>query len=603
MTTTSTIHLGLLLAACAPALAAAQPAPSGTLAFAPEAPAPGVRVEVRYQSPAGAPRMVLRARLRTPGDQDAYLGALGSETRRVAELVRGGDGVLRGSFVWPDSAVYALFAVEAPDGSVVDTRGNQGWELLARGAAGHPSAEALDQRARDLTLRNPLLGLATARERVRLYPDAPESWLQLWWFEGYAQGKHEEDTTQLPARRARLAELTRALNARPSLTGAELGAMMDMARGLADTAAARGWEARLLREHPRHRSAVPSRMRAAMAGDASARLQALERLWAELGATDDYLLMVGTGSALDGGDVDAVLRWTERLRVHVPLLEPNSRAARALIERPATREEGMRRVRSLLTRLAEARDADRDLFRSTTRQRDRDAEKQAELLAALGEALHASGSPAAALDTLGRASSRAAGAPLLHRIADAQIAAGDTAGAVRTWARVAPGAGDTLVDTVRERAGRHFQARRWAADVAVARAELAARVRRAQVSRPLPAGLRLADGAPAVVVFARSGCGFSIRALPEVQRLADELARGGVRTVLVTDDAPTPDAESFFRQRGFTGPIVHDPTRATHSAFGSANTPEYFVVDAAGTIRFEYSSLAELPGQVAALSN
>lgn len=611
------IKLALLLAiapATAPAAAPAQPSPSGTLIFATGAPAPGARVEARYRATgrfAGAPRLVLRARLRTPGDQDAYLGGLGAETRRVAELVRGGDGVLRGSFVWPDSAVYALFAVETPDGRAVDTHGNQGWELLARGAAGTPTADALDQRARDLTLRNPLAGLATARERARLYPDAPESWRQLWWFEGYAQGRHASDSTLVSARRARLAGLTRAMRAKAQLTGAEMGAMAHLARGLKDDPAAREWEARLLREHPRHRDAVSPRMRAAVASakDAAARLDALEPIWADVGATEDYLLMTGMQHAMASGEPSAILRWTDRLLAHVPFVEAHTRASLVLAERPATRAEGMRRIRALLARLAEARDADRDLFRSAALQRDRDAENQAELLAALGEALHASGSVAAALDTLGRAASRSASAPLLRGIAATQIASGDTAGAARSWARVAA-TGAQLADSVRARTGRHFQARRWAADVAAARAEMAARVRRAEVRRPLPASLRLADGAgvpatlrghPTVVVFGKSSCGFSVRSLPDLQRMADELARRGVRTVLVTDEAPTPELQRFFAGRGFTGSVLYDPSRSAQSAFGSAGTPEYFVVDASGVIRFEYSSLAELPAQVAAL--
>jgi thiol-disulfide isomerase/thioredoxin len=600
-------------------MAAAQP--SGKLTLVPAAHAPGARVEARYQADgrfAGAQRLLLRARLRTPGDQEAYLGAIGTETRRVAELVRGEDGVLRGSFQWPDSVVYALFAVEAPDGSVIDTHGNQGWELMERGAAGRPTAAALNQRARDLTLRNPLLGLETAREGARLYPDDPASWMRLWWFEGYAQGRRETDSASLQPRRARFAQLARSMQAKAGPTGDEVGAMALLARGLRDEEAARGWEARLLREHPRHRDAVPVRMRAAMEPHLSSiegKLAALEPLWAELGATDDYLLMVGTENALSGGDPAAVVRWTDRLLAHVPLIEAQSRAARAVAERPATRAEGMRHIRRILTRLEERRDADRDLFRTAPQQRDRDAEHQAELLAALGHALAATGAAPAALDTLRAASSRSARVPLLREIAASQLAAGDTAGAASSWALASgAGAGPALADSVREQIGARFVPERWAADVAAARAEFAARIRRAEVSRPLAAGLRLVDGAgapaalrgsaagrPTVVVFAKSGCGFSMRALPQLGRVAAELARSGVRTVLVTDEAPSEDLQKFFAGRGYTGPVLFDPSRSTHAAFGSAGTPEYFVVDGAATIRFEYSSLDELPGQVAAL--
>lgn len=618
MPITRTIQLALLLAA-APAMA--QTGSSGKLTLTPAAYGPGARVEARYQGDArfaGATRLVLRARLRTPGDQEAYVGAIGTETRRVAELVRGDDGVLRGSFQWPDSVVYALFAVEAPDGGVIVTHGNQGWELMER-AAGRPTAEALNQRGRDLTLRNPLLGLETAREGARLYPDDPASWMRLWWFEGYAQGRRETDSASLQPRRARFAQLTRALQAKATLTGDEVGAMMYLARGLRDEEAANGWEARLLRDHPRHRDAVPARMTAAMAPHSSSiqgKLTVLEPLWAELGTTDDYLLMVGTENALSGGDPAAVVRWTDRLLAHVPLIEAQSRAARAVAERPATRAEGMRHIRRILARLDEARDADRDLFRTAPQQRDRDAEHQAELLAALGHALAFAGEVPSALDTLRAASSRSALIPLLREIATAQLAAGDTAGAASSWARAAgAGAGSALADSVRDEIGARFVADRWAAQVSAARAEFAARTRRAEISRPLAGGLRLVDGAgapaalrgsaagrPTVVVFAKRGCGFSLRALPRVERMAAELARSGVRTVLVTDEAPSEDLQKFFGGRGYTGPVLFDPSRSTHAAFGSAGTPEYFVVDGAGTIRFEYSSLDELPAQVAALA-
>jgi hypothetical protein len=206
--------------------------------------------------------------------------------------------------------------------------------------------------------------------------------------------------------------------------------------------------------------------------------------------------------------------------------------------------------------------------------------------------------------------------PLLREIATAQLAAGDTAGAATSWARAAgAGAGAALADSVRGEIGVRFARERWAADEAAARAELAARTRRAEVSRPVAGGLRLVDGAgapaalrgstagqPTVVVFGKSGCGFSVRALPGLERMAARLARDGVRTVLVTDEAPSAELQGFFAARGYTGPVLFDPSRSTQAAFGSAGTPEYFVVDGAGTIRFEYSSLDELPGQVAALA-
>lgn len=610
------IHIALVLASSVPLWAAPAATRSGELTLAPSARAPGARVQASYRGGEHFERaqiVVLRARLRTPGDQDAYLGGVGAETRRVAELVRGGDGVLRGSFRWPDSVVYAVFAVETPDGRVVDTRGNAGWELLAH-EGGAPSAAALDQRARDLTLRNPLLGLATAREAVRRYSGSAAGWLRLWFFEGYAGGLPPSDTSAIQARRTRFAALGRAADANPRAATAELGALADMARGLKDEEAARKWEARILREHPRSRDAAGIRMRSVSGADSAARLGVLERLWTEFGAAEDYLVMAGMQAALQAGDANAVVRWSDRAMAHVPILEMHSRVARDLAMHPVTREEGARRIRRVLARIAEARDGDRDLFRAAPIQRDRDAQARGELLAALGSALRASGREEAALDTLRHAAKHASTPDLLREIAGVQLAAGDTAGAVGSWARAAAGAEApaALADSVRAWAGAHFDARRWAADVDAAREELGARVRRAQVSRPLPA-LRLVDasgapaalaevGEPTVVVFGSSGCGFSVRSLPELDAMAAGLRRAGVRTVLVTEEAPSAELGRFFAERGFSGTVLFDPGRASHAAFGSASTPEYFVVDAAGAIRFEYSSLPELRAQVAALT-
>jgi hypothetical protein len=117
-----------------------------------------------------------------------------------------------------------------------------------------------------------------------------------------------------------------------------------------------------------------------------------------------------------------------------------------------------------------------------------------------------------------------------------------------------------------------------------------------------PAGSGIAGAAATVVVFGRTTCGYTLHALPQIEELRERVRARGAKLVLVSEEEASPEVERRFREHGYRGTVLHDPQRGSHAAFGSASTPEYFVVDRSGRIRYEYSTLDELPRQVASLA-
>ncbi|MEW5928163.1 MAG: TlpA disulfide reductase family protein [Gemmatimonadota bacterium] len=609
----SALRLPCVLAACACARPAAVPPPApepasehGALSLAPSA--DGVGLDALYRRGRALPdagRLVLRARLRTPLDTDEYLGGVGTETRAVAELTRGPRGEYRGRFRLPDSVVYAVFLVETPDGRQVDGNGRRGWEWLAAAPDGRPLAAALDQRGRDLTRRNPLLGLETARERVRLYPDEPEGWRKLRFFESVALGSTGTDSLAR-ARGADYARLAQRFRS-GAATGDDLAGMWGFAASVGDTAGAREWRDRLLREHPRHPRGAWVRVGRVMErhrADPAAALPELESLWDEVGAGDEAVVPPrGLEAALAAGDGPAALRWAERMDRFVPVMD--GRLALALAGQAVTRREGMRRLERRLGRLEEARDEDRPLFVAAGVQRDRNEEESAALWSALGAARLVEGDTTGGREAFARAVRLGWAAGVLRDAAEGALAAGDTASALHAWAKLAADRDDAgaPADSLRRRAGAHYRVERWSGRVAEMRRLALERTRRGQVDRPAwelaAAGV---EGAATVVVFGRTTCGYTLHALPQIDELRERVRAGGAALVLVSDEEASPEVERRFRERGYRGPILHDPRRGSHAAFGSASTPEYFVVDRSGRIRYEYSTLDELPRQVASLT-
>jgi thiol-disulfide isomerase/thioredoxin len=605
------VSAAVLMVASAPRLEAV----SSELRLAPEGPRRGEAVRLAYAPGAGftdAEALVVRARLRRPGDR-AYLQR--GEIAVLDTLRCGRDGVFRGEIRLPESTAYAVLTVETADGSEVDTNQRRYWEVLVHDSAGRPLAEALHQRTEELTGRDWEGAFQSARELARLYPDDPESWNSIRFFEATLRGAAAADSLKA-AHLARFRALDAALRGRPGLGGADMGAMYFYAWGMDDTAAVARWDARLRTEDPRHPMAVQNRAIHLMRlhhEQPRVLLAALDSLWDEVGPAHSQLVAQGSRAARRTGDVQAIRRWSARYlqMYHGDVVYV---ANNLLGDRPELRPDALHILRAELARLRADDDARRfGLTRAEFRQRE-EAEA-ARVLAALGRHLLADGRTRAALDTFALATETVWDADVFLLAGRARLQAGDTAGAARLLSRVVvdPGTEPARRDSVAALA-RAFPAAAWAARLDSARSEMRSRVLAQSVNRGVPHRARLVDGggtgvpfadvvggAPAVVVFWSRHCGPARESVAILNQLAGSLRAEGVPVVAMTDEAPSADFRAEVRTLGLSVPVYHDTRREAAHGFRSSGTPHYFVVDADGRIRFEYTSPADIPRQVAVL--
>lgn len=102
-----------------------------------------------------------------------------------------------------------------------------------------------------------------------------------------------------------------------------------------------------------------------------------------------------------------------------------------------------------------------------------------------------------------------------------------------------------------------------------------------------------AASAASVVVFTANGCPYARAWHDRLQQLARDYADRGVAVLQVVsnDDADHPeDSLEAMRQRvaagHFAGPLLHDADQSLAQAFGATATPEVFVIDAEGVVRY-----------------
>lgn len=604
---------GGLVLATAPRLEAV----SSELRLAPEAPRAGQAVRLAYTPGtgfAGARALVVRARLRHPGErayrEEAVVAVLDT-------LRPDGDGVFRGEARLPAGAVYAELAVEAPDGTEVDTNGRRYWEVLVHDAAGRPLADALHQRAQALTGRDWEGAFDAARRMAELYPEDPESWGSLQFFENALRGAAAGDSLA-PIHRARFAALDSALRGRPGLDGEALGAMYFYAWGVGDSIARERWDERLRTEQPRHPKAVQNRtitiMRAHYEQPAEV-VRQLDALWDEVGPAHSQLALQGILAARRTRDPESIRRWVPRyLRFYRD--DVVSVAEGSLAVHPSLRPDALRLLRAELARLRAPENAERFGVTRAEDRRRRD-EQAAHVLAALGRHLLADGRTAAALDTLALATEVPGvwDAEVFLLAGRTRLQAGDTAGAARLLARVAvdPGTPPARRDSVAALA-RGMEGAAWSALLDDARREMRERVLARSVNRPVSGSARMVAGdgrtvplgeaagdAGTVVVFWSRRCGPAIDAVQAINRLAATLRADGVRVIAITDEPRSAGFDAEVRGLGLAVPMYHDTRREAARAFRAAGTPQYFVMDADGRVRYEYTSVDDIPRQLAVL--
>ena len=600
---------------------------SGVLEFYPAAPARGATIHVRFHAPARLSReqtLQLRARYRTRHDESYDWG---TSQRTVATLRGGSDGVYEGDLTLPDSIVYAVFAVEDPAGRQVDDHDRALWELLVHGPDGRPTYDALWQRECDLIGRNMELAVATARRIAQLYPGQPDAWASLYAIESYNLGESQKRTLEY---RARLDSMHKRWSTDSNPPFAIVNGLLGYAAQVTDRNDPLGREVRdrwnplrdrVTRDDPTDPDAVQARWwrlnAVAMKGRDSARvaLALAERFWTGAGRGDRVGAMVGLQIARMAGDTsDVRLRWADRRVAATPAAADG--VYREIGSERALRPAAIQRLEALAARLLVPDDSRRALESSRAQAAAIDSARARWVFATLGGLHLAEQDSAAAREAFSRATTTGWDLELLRRAAPALLATGDTAGAITVAARLAadPGTAAPTVDSLARRGSAIIGEARWTSLVAEQRKVMRAHFLAAATRTMLPRDIALLDaaghpttlqhltrGRVNVVTFWSRHCAPSRQEMSRLGDLRARLDERGITLVPITVEPPSSDVADYLTKNPVGAPVYFDATSAARRAFGQWSTPEYYVLDAHGVVRFEHSTIDLVLAQAVSL--
>jgi hypothetical protein len=593
-------------------------AAGGELTFSVAYVHPGEQVRVAYTPAgdlAGHDSLLLRGRFRS--HTDAAYGQVARPNEVVAVLRPSRDGAFGGGFRFPSAAVYGMFVVESADASVVDHHGKKFWELLATPASSSarvPSFEALNQRSDAYLGRSWDEAFAATKEAVRRYPDRADGWRSLLFFQQYLLGERAADSLQR-AYLPRLREFDARMRREAKLDAEQMNDMFFFARSLKDSVTAEYWMDRLVSEWPTSPGGVQARLLRIwpkLRADTSTRfaLAEYEKLYTSA-ARDPLafqregftLVRLGFDAALDTKDSALATRWGGRYLAAHGAWSDSAYVSTRLVELPVLRASQLERLRYFARTGIEARLAARPLDKTLAEWRSELEGRRASLYAAIGQALVAAGQPAAGADSLERAALTAWSVPLFRDATAAWLKAGDSARAALQMARMAvdPSMTDASRDSLARAAGRPGA---WAAWTTEARDQMRSALLREGTRKTVRGSPRVATfddgdvrlatltrGHPTVVTFWSRNCGPSLMELPQVEKLWRELNARGIGFVAITDELPSRELRGFLAEKKLTFPVYLDTRREAANGFDNFGTPNYYILDADGVVRFDQREL------------
>jgi thiol-disulfide isomerase/thioredoxin len=288
-----------------------------------------------------------------------------------------------------------------------------------------------------------------------------------------------------------------------------------------------------------------------------------------------------------------------------------------LLEHPSLRSEAMDWLRDEARLLARGPDAYRPLTVTVAQQRAANRTTAQSVLAELAGALIDQGDTAAGLDTLRLAATYGWNPAVFRQVGQIWASLGDTLQALHTYAKTAadPGSSRAFGDSIRAILAPNGSAKQWDSWVRQAREEMRTAVLQTAAPRPLNGPTRLltragearhlndlTSGHVTVVAFWSPNCGFAVRDLGPLQRMADQLRRASAEVVAIVDQPFSAALTRMLKeQHAEQLPVFYDYRSDTRRAFVNFGTPDYFVLDESGQIIFAHSKLEEIPRQVAAL--
>ncbi|NIR46233.1 MAG: TlpA family protein disulfide reductase [Gemmatimonadetes bacterium] len=579
-------------------------------------------IEVTYrpiEELAGAAELRLRARFRTAND--GYATFDGRADYLTAAILRSSEGGhFRAQMEVPDSIAYAIFAVEDTTGSTIDANGGRFWELLRHDVDGRPTFDALLQATNEHLVSDADRVAEIAHVMIEAYPDRFGSWVVHDMAERRIRPTDQQGELQ-SSRRSRAKRFHRRFEDEEHVPADEMAHLYWYGYVLEDAGIEEFWHDRLLDEHPGSGFAIEFRLRdlpKELEKDTTAYLRELERSWqtAQPGPgvsarwgwdARSVLVQRALPAAARTRRAETAALWAERYRAHARVADPDGSAGLWIRRVPELRQRGMTLIRGAIARLDSVNDRWRPPGRTVAAQRRENRRESVWYLRWLGQELLDAGEVSAAIDTFRVAAGRVWYPYLRDALANAYLAAGDTARALEAWAFVAAyGPRPMLEDSVRARTGSHFDEERWSSLIEDAKRDLRRSLLAESVSRSIPGGIRLTgrdgatrtlddirDGRPAVVFFWSRYCEPSVRALRDVKRLARRLEGYGATLLAVTADSSSADFDAFLSEQDVEFRVWHDERRDAVRAFRSVGTPEFFVLDRTGAVRFEMSHTAD----------
>jgi hypothetical protein len=239
------------------------------------------------------------------------------------------------------------------------------------------------------------------------------------------------------------------------------------------------------------------------------------------------------------------------------------------------------------------------------------------VFATLGDLHLDAGDSAAARHAFVRATAGGWDLGLFRRAAPALLALGDTADALSVAARVVadPGTLAPAADSLARRGVSMIGEAQWNALVAEQRQSMRTHFLTAATRMVLPQDIALHDaanhpttlrqltrGRVSVVTFWSRHCAPSRQEMSRLGNLRTQLDERGMSLVPITGEAPSTEVTDYLAKNPVGSPVYFDVTNAARRAFGQWATPEYYVLDARGVVRFKHSTLDLVLAQAVSLA-
>lgn len=512
------------------------------------------------------------------------------------ELTREGIGRFEGVVSLPPGTVYAMASVEGDAGDRIDTNFGAFWEYLERDETGQPTLRArrYSLLAAEMFARSGVVD--AARTAASEFPGRPEFWATLVRFELNSVPAAQRDSVigVHAARYDLLDAEVRSRGAGPE----EMYALSSYARLLGRPERETHWRDRLALEYPWHEYAAQARRSAVMLSPISnlERLAALDRDWelAPMPATAQLALSL----SFEFADPVLTAKWLERHAATSVLrdLDHDVRTAQQLAAVPQLRELAETWINDRLDGASDWRGRERGLDQSRRSFAASIRGSRARLNLALARLRFADGELLGSREAVERAVAGDWDPEIFFEAAriHAALGASDHASRLLAFARVDPVAPITSSLRVAD-AGSALEPTEL--QLQEARTAFRERVRGTLLRETIDGRASLMSSSGERTTLRQvSGEDLTLivyalqpRVLPRdahdlLDANADRLASPGAQMLFITREPGSADSE---RSVSF-----QDPEHRVMAALGGFQALQYFVLDAAGDLRYRGDDIA-----------